>query len=284
MKVAVIGANGQLGSEICKYFSDKCEIIPLTHDDIEIIDMDNVYKVLDGIKPQVVINTAAYHNVPQCEQNPVLSFQVNGQGALNLAKISNDLNYKIVHYSTDYVFDGEKKAPYIEDDRTNPLNIYGLTKLDGENIIKNYCDKYFIIRTTGLYGKTLCRAKRGNFITTMIKAAKTKPVVKVVNDEILTPSSAAQVALNTYELVNTESYGLYHMTCQGYCSWYEFACVIFEKLNLQTPLEPCSVSDFPVNVKRPTYSVLENQNLKSINLDNIISWEDALIEHLNEIK
>ncbi len=283
-KIAVIGANGQLGSELVRYFTEQSiEVADLTHEDIEISDLDKTRDVLSVINPDAVVNTAAYHNVPVCEENPDISFKVNGIGALNLAKLSNELHYKLVHYSTDYVFDGEKGKPYIETDIPNPLNIYALTKLDGETLIRNYCDNYFILRISGIYGKTPCRAKGGNFINTMQKAARERDVVKVVRDEILTPTSVTEIAKNTFSLMQTEAYNLYHMTCNGQCSWYEFAKVIFRELKLNTPLESCLVSDFPMLVKRPTYSVLENGNLKTINLDTMAHWQQALIKFLSEL-
>ena len=283
-KIAVIGANGQLGSELVRYFTEQSiEVADLTHEDIEISDLDKTRDVLSVINPDAVVNTAAYHNVPVCEENPDISFKVNGIGALNLAKLSNELHYKLVHYSTDYVFDGEKGKPYIETDIPNPLNIYALTKLDGETLIRNYCDNYFILRISGIYGKTPCRAKGGNFINTMQKAARERDVVKVVRDEILTPTSVTEIAKNTFSLMQTEAYNLYHMTCNGQCSWYEFAKVIFRELKLNTPLESCLVSDFPMLVKRPTYSVLENGNLKNINLDTMAHWQQALVKFLSEL-
>lgn len=283
-KIVVIGANGQLGSELVSYFSSQgIEAAALTHEDIEISDLDKSREVLSALKADAVVNTAAYHNVPVCEANPDISFKVNAIGALNLAKLSNDLNYKLVHYSTDYVFDGQKRQPYVESDRPNPLNVYALTKLDGETLIRNNCNNYFILRISGIYGKTACRAKGGNFINTMQKAARERDVVKVVRDEILTPTSVAEIAENTFSLMQTDAYDLYHMTCSGQCSWYEFAKVIFRELKFSTPLESCLVSDFPMTVKRPTYSVLENENLKKINMDTMAHWEEALVKFLREI-
>ncbi len=283
-KVAVIGANGQLGSELVSYFKVRgLEVAALTHKDIEISDLDKTKDVLSAIQADAVINTAAYHNVPVCEENPDTSFKVNAVGALNLAKLSNALHYKLVHYSTDYVFDGQKRKPYLEEDAPNPLNIYALTKWDGETLIRNYCNDYFILRISGIYGKTPCRAKGGNFINTMQKAARERDVVKVVRDEILTPTSVAEIAKNTFSLMQTDAYDLYHMTCKGQCSWYEFAKVIFRELKLSTPLESCLVSDFPMVVKRPTYSVLENDKLKKINLDMMAPWDEALITFLKEL-
>jgi dTDP-4-dehydrorhamnose reductase len=283
MKIAVIGANGQLGSELCEKFEEKHEVVGLTHSDLEITDIDNVKTIMSGIKPDVIVNTAAYHNVPQCEKHPDISFQINAIGALNLAKTATDIDSVLVHYSTDYVFDGEKKQPYVEKDLTNPLNIYAMTKLNGEILIKNYCTRYFVVRISGIYGKTVCRAKGNNFITTMEKAARERDVVKVVNDEILTPTPVAEIALNTAKLIETEGFGLYHMTCEGECSWFEFAGVIFNELKYKTPLISCTSDEFPSEIKRPSYSVLENHKLKSVNLNNMSHWKDALINYLKTI-
>jgi dTDP-4-dehydrorhamnose reductase len=281
MKIAIIGANGQLGTDLFQVFNSREEVVPLTHNDIEISDIDNVKRVLSNIRPDVVINTAAYHNVPQCEMNSMRAFEINGLGLLNLSRISKDLDYILVHYSTDYVFDGLKMSPYHEEDRENPVNVYAVTKLAGEYFVKNYSEKYFIIRISGIYGKVPCRAKGGNFITTMVKVAKEKSVVKVVSDEILTPTPTEDIARNTFSLIRTQAYGLYHMSCEGECSWYEFAKVIFETLNLKTPLEPCSVMDFSSPVRRPHYSVLENRNLGKIGLDQMKPWKDSLRAFLN---
>jgi dTDP-4-dehydrorhamnose reductase len=280
LKIVVIGANGQLGSELCDQLVKKHQVIGLTHADIEITDIDNVSKVLKELRPGVILNTAAYHNLPDCEKYPEKLFQVNGIGAFHLAQIADDLGSVLVHYSTDYVFDGNKKAPYVESDQPNPLNIYALTKLNGESLIKNYCKKYFILRISGIYGKTVCRAKGKNFITTMQKAAKENEVVKVVDDEILTPTSVHEIAKNTNVLMDTEAYGLYHMTCEGYCSWFEFASIIFKELGIKTPLISCKSNEFPMTIKRPAYSVLENQNLKTVNLNQMVHWKDALISFL----
>jgi dTDP-4-dehydrorhamnose reductase len=280
LKIAVIGANGQLGSELCEQFEDNHQVVGLTHVDIEITNINSVKKVLTEIRPDVIINTAAYHNLPDCEKNPDISFQVNAIGALNLAKAVTDIGSVLVQYSTDYVFDGEKKEPYLEKDMTNPLNIYAMTKLNGEILIKNYCTQYFIIRISGLYGKTICRAKGNNFITTMQKAARERDVVKVVNDEIFTPTAVFEVAKNTGRLIETEGFGLYHMTCEGYCSWFDFAGVIFKELGLKTPLISCTSDEFPSEIKRPSYSVLENHKLNSVNLNHMTHWKDALIKYI----
>lgn len=282
MKLAVIGANGQLGTDLVDVLSVNHEVVPLNHNDIEITDVDSVKKILTAIKPSVVLNTAAYHIVPEAEKVPVKAFEINGLGSLNLAKVCQDLDVRLVQYSTDYVFDGKKQKPYTEEDRPNPLNVYATTKLCGEYFVLNYCDKCFVIRVSGIYGKIPCRAKGGNFITTMIKLAKEKPEVRVVNDEILTPTPTYEIAKNTAQLIQGDAFGLYHMSCEGEVSWYEFAKVIWEALNLTTPLYAASVKDFPLIVKRPFYSVLENMGLNKLGINHMPDWKVALRAFLAE--
>ena len=280
MRVAIIGSNGQLGSDLMEAFSSNHEVTGLNHTDIEITEIDNVKKVLSSIKPDVILNTAAYHIVPEAEKFPDKAFRINGTGALNLARVCHDMGIRFVHYSTDYVFDGVKQKPYTEDDCPNPLNVYANTKLSGEYFALNYCEQSSVIRVSGIYGKVPCRAKGGNFITTMLKLAKEKPEVKVVNDEILTPTPTYWIAKNTAELIKTDKFGLYHMTCEGEVSWYEFAKVIWDTLKLKTPLYSASVKDFPLVVKRPFYSVLENKNLNELGINIMPDWKEALIEFL----
>ena len=280
MKLAVIGANGQLGTDLKGVLALEHEVVALIHTDIEITNIDSIKTALASIKPAIVLNTAAYHIVPEAEKFPEKAFQINGIGALNLAKVCQELNIRLVHYSTDYVFDGEKQKPYTEDDRPNPLSVYANTKLSGEYFALNYCDKSYVVRVSGIYGKVPCRAKGGNFVTTMVKLAKEKPEVRVVNDEILTPTPTYDIAKNTAALIKTDAFGLYHMSCEGEVSWYEFAKVIWETLQLKTPLYAASVKDFPLVVKRPFYSVLENKNLNKLGINQMPYWKEALKKFL----
>jgi len=280
MNVAVIGANGQLGTDLMDVLSAKHNVTGLNHANIEITEIESVRNALSTIKPAIVLNTAAYHIVPEAEKFPARAFQINGIGTLNLARVCQDLEIRLVHYSTDYVFDGKKQKPYTEDDRPNPLSVYANTKLSGEYFALNYCDHSYVIRVSGIYGKVPCRAKGGNFITTMIKLANEKPEVRVVNDEILTPTPTYHIAKNTAALIDTDAFGLYHMSCEGEVSWYEFAKVIWETLQLKTPLYAASVKDFPLVVKRPFYSVLENKNLNKLGINEMPEWKEALIQFL----
>lgn len=286
MKVALIGSNGQLGSDVSKAFQNNQDVvIELSHQDIEVSDLDTVYSMLKNAKPNLVINTAAMHNVEACEKDPLESFSVNGIGAMNLAKASNDIGYTLVHISTDYVFDGSKQKPYLEDDCPNPLNVYGNTKLSGELFIQNIAERYFILRVSGLYGINPCRAKGGhNFVTLMLKLAKERDEVRVVDDEILSPTNTEDIANQIVYLSRCQHYGLYHVTTQEHCSWYEFAKKIFEYTKASVHLSVAAPGEFPIKVPRPKYSVLENKALKSIGYDIMPPWTIGLEKYLDNLK
>jgi len=280
MKIAVIGSNGQLGSDLCSVLSRTHEVVGLTHADIEITDIDSVKNAISSIRPDFLLNTAAYHVVPEAENFPDKAFLLNATSVLNLARVCQDQDVRLLHYSTDYVFDGLKKSPYTESDRPNPLNVYANSKLAGEQFALNYCDKAMVVRVSGIYGKIPSRAKGNNFVSMMIRLAKEKPEVRVVNDEFLTPTPTLAIAGNTAALIETEASGLFHMSCAGEVSWYEFAKHIWQVLGLETPLYPASVSDFPAVVKRPFYSVLENKALKDLSVYQMPGWKEALTEFL----
>ncbi|NQT23983.1 dTDP-4-dehydrorhamnose reductase [candidate division KSB1 bacterium] len=281
-KIAIIGADGQLGTDLAEVFSEKHEVASLTIQDIRIENFDQVQEVLSGLEPDVILNTAAYHRVPDCESNQALAFQVNAIGAQNVAKVAQDLGAVNVYYSTDYVFDGAKGTPHVETDAPNPQSVYAISKLAGEYFTRHYCDKHFVVRVSGIYGKVPSLIKGNNFVTSMLKLANEKPEVRVVDDEILTPTPTLEIAKNTLLLIETDHYGVVHMTSEGACSWYEFASVIWSTLDLKTPLHRAKVSDFPPTVKRPSYSVLENDNLKKLGINCMSTWKEGLIHFLKE--
>ena len=239
MKAAVIGANGQLGSDLTAELRRRSwDVVGLTHADLRVEEYPEVRRVMQELRPDVVFNTAAFHIVPQCETDPVRAFQVNALGPLNVARACGEIGIRSVYYSTDYVFDGRTRRPYTEEDAPNPINVYATTKLAGEHFTLNNGTNNLVIRVCGLYGRIPCRAKGTNFVFTMVKAAKEKPEVKVVDDERLSPTSTKAVAAKSLDLLDTDALGLFHMVSEGVCSWYEFAKVIFETLRLSTPLEP----------------------------------------------
>lgn len=285
MKVAVIGANGQLGHDVCAQFTKQgAEVHPLGHAEIEIGSADSVNAVLEKIQPEVIVNTAAMHQVDQCELHPDKAFLVNGIGSRNLALAAKKLGSKLVHVSTDYVFDGKKKTPYVETDNCLPLNVYGNTKLSGENFVQAIADKHYVVRVSGLYGKEPCRAKGGlNFVRLMLKLAREKGTVKVVADEYVTPTYTSDASAQIVKLVSTEHYGVFHCTPQGQCSWNEFAAAIFRHSQTKVELLSATSADFPAKIPRPAYSVLDNRHLRGCGIDQMPGWEESLRRYLAEI-
>lgn len=283
MKVAVIGANGQLGSDVVEqYQKSGDEPVSLTHHDIDIASLDAVRRVLAGIQPSLIINTAAMHHVENCEANPLRAYEVNALGARNLAIVARDVDAKLVHISTDYVFDGGKRQAYLESDPAVPLNVYGNTKLAGEAFIRASWPAHFILRTSALYGKLPCRAKGGlNFVELMLKLAAERPEIKVVDDEIVSPTFTVELARQIVALSRTEEFGLYHATAEGSCSWYRFACEIFEATGTRANLRIASPTDFPAKVPRPKYSVLENHGLKRLGLNLFQTWQNGVHDYLS---
>jgi dTDP-4-dehydrorhamnose reductase len=282
MKITVIGANGQLGTDVVKAFAlEGDEVFSLTHADIDLASIDSVAARMQEIRPEVVVNTAAMHHVENCEKDPALAFAVNGIGARNLAMAAKDAKATVIHVSTDYVFDGEKRSPYDEDDPPNPLNVYGNTKLAGEHFVRSTTDKHFVLRTSAIYGKSPCRAKGGlNFIELMLKLARERGEVKVVDSEFVTPTSTAEIAKQIVALSRSDAYGLYHATAEGSCSWHEFAKEIFELPKTPVKLHVAGPNEFPAKVPRPKYSVLENSELKRCGLNVFRPWREGLREYL----
>jgi dTDP-4-dehydrorhamnose reductase len=286
MKVAVIGANGQLGSDIVDAFvSQGDETRSLTHGDIELSDLQSVRSCLSSHPCSVVVNTAAMHHVENCERDPQQAFAVNAVGARNLAIVAQDLDAILIHISTDYVFDGRKREPYVEEDAPLPLNIYGNSKLAGENFVRTLNPKHFVLRTSALYGKRPCRAKNGlNFVDLMLKLGRERGQVRVVDSEFVSPTATADVARQVVALSRCDAYGLYHATAEGSCSWYEFAREIVVAAGLAARVDIVSPTEFPSKVPRPAYSVLDNRRLKNNDLNLFEPWQSGLRKYLDNIK
>ncbi len=285
MKVAVVGADGQLGSDICEAFEQhRDEVVKLTIEDIEISDHDSVKAAFQHLHDvELVVNTAAFHNVPKCEEDPIQAFKINGLGALYLAKACGQLDIPLLHISTDYVFDGQKRQPYIETDRPLPLNVYGNTKLAGEHFIGANIEKYYILRASGLYGTHPCLAKGYNFVDLMLKLAGERDEVRVVDNEVLTPTFTEDVAAQIVKMVHSQArYGLYHATAEGWCSWYEFAGEIFTIAESKVTLNRAAPEEFAPSFNRPEYSVLENRSLKEQAINIMPHWKEGLRRYLHK--
>ncbi|MCC0703772.1 MULTISPECIES: dTDP-4-dehydrorhamnose reductase [unclassified Clostridioides] len=284
MKILITGSNGQLGRELVNQLESinqsikqvKYDILPTTRDDLDISNQANVDSFITYNKPDVIINCAAYTKVDACEDNIETSYKINSLGARNLAIASKKVNAKLVHISTDYVFNGISKYPYKEDNKTEPNSIYGKSKLMGEKFVEQFSHKYFILRTAWLYGDG------NNFVKTMIKFSKQNKEVNVVDDQFGSPTSTVDLAKVIINIMETENYGVYHATCEGECSWYDFAKKIFELKNIDIKVNPIKSKDFKSKTQRPQYSVLDNFMLKLIGLNSFRKWEESIEEYLKE--
>jgi len=282
MRIAVIGSNGQLGSDLVREFRENAdEVSALTHADLEVGDLKSVRTALLRLDPEVVVNTAALHDVEICEREPEKAFTANAFGPRNVAVVAREVDAVLMHVSTDYVFDGNRSTPYDETDLPRPLNCYGNTKLAGEHFVRCTSEKHFVLRTSGLFGKTPCRGKRSpNFVELMLKLAHERGEVRVVKDEVVSPTSTAELARQIVALSRSQCYGLYHATAEGSCSWYEFAHEIFELTGTRVVLKMASANEFPAKVPRPRYSVLENRALKLAGLNTFRPWQHGLRDYL----
>jgi len=280
MRIAVIGANGQLGSDLVEVFGkDGFEVVPLTHRDVDVTVPESL-KVLEEIKPDVIINTAAYVRVDDAEIHPEKAFAVNAIGALNVARIAEGIGAINVYISTDYVFDGEKGSPYVEEDAPNPINVYGTSKLAGEIFTRNYSSRHYIIRVASLYGKAGASGKGGNFINWVIERARKGERLRVVDDQVMSPTHTLDVARTLAKLLKVQPEpGVYHVVNEGYCSWYEFTKAIFEILGWDVEVEPIKSSELKRLARRPRFSAMENKKLHNLGL-RIENWGIALRGYL----
>jgi len=283
MKVAIIGADGQLGSDAAQAFADGGDMVfPLTHGDVEISAIDSVTAALRELKPDLIVNTAAMHHVERCERDPKRALEINTSGPHNLAMVSQELGASLMQISTDYVFDGAKGTPYEESDAPRPLNTYGITKLAGEHFVRSTLERHFILRTSALYGRHPCRGKGGlNFVDLMLKLGKERGKVRVVDSEKVTPTSTTELARQMVLIGRSGNFGLFHATAEGSCTWYDFAREIFSVAGLSAKVELADPGEFPAKVPRPTYSVLENAALKARAMNYFRPWQEGLLEYLD---
>ena len=278
MKIVITGARGQLGTELINQlkYIEGIDVIPTDRDELNIIDINSVNEFLLNNKPDVVINCAAHTAVDLCETDVENAYKINAVGPRNLAIVCEKIGAKLVQVSTDYVFDGNGTRPYREDDKTCPNSIYGTSKLMGENFVREFCSRYFIVRTAWLYGEG------NNFVRTMLKLAETNKELNVVNDQFGSPTSTVDLAKAIIDLMTTEHYGVYHGTCEGQCSWYDLAKKIFEIKNIDIKVNPVTSEEFKRPAPRPAYSVLDNFMLKLVGLNSFRNWEESLKEYLDK--
>ena len=279
MDIALLGANGQLGTDLHRTLRAH-KVAPLTIDDVDVTDHARTRAVLKDLRPEVVLNTTAFLRVDDCETQPDMAYAVNAVSVLNMVRIANDLDAVFVHFSTDYVFDGKALQPYTEESQPLPLSVYANSKLAGELLVRAYAKKYFLIRSSGLYGKAGSMGKGGNFVETMLAKASRGESIRVVNDQVLTPTYTVDLADQAARLLSTQHYGLFHMSSEGSCSWFEFARAIFDIAKIDADLSPTTSDVYKTPAVRPRYSVLENARLKELGLNQMRDWREALAAYL----
>ena len=284
MKVVVIGGNGQLGHDVTRAFAEEGHAVTsLTHQDVEVSSLESVRESLNELKPEMVVNTSAFHHVEKCEAEPALAFAINAIGARNLAQVTKDAGATLLHISTDYVFDGAAHAPYPEDARTGPLNVYGKSKLKGERHVQALCRRHVIVRSSGLYGVAGSAGKGGNFVRTMLRIGADKGEVSVVTDQTLAPTSTNDLAKVIWRLIDRDAQGLFHVTNSGACSWFEFAQAIFELRDMSVEVHPIDSITLGYRARRPAYSVLDNARLDHDGYGVMRPWREALARHLEAL-
>lgn len=292
MKILITGSKGQLGNElkdiINKGYSEigkvsECinnsQVFDFDVDKLDITDLKSVKNVLNTIKPDVVINCAAATNVDGCESDEDFAFKVNALGPRNLAIVCEEMGAKLVQVSTDYVFSGVGEKPLTEYDLTAPYSVYGKTKLLGENYVREFCSKYYIVRTAWLYGYV-----GHNFVYTMRRLGKEKDSINVVNDQIGNPTHANDLAYHILKLIETDEYGIYHCTGKGECSWYDFAKMIIELSGEKCIVNSCTSEEYKTPAKRPEYSSLDNMMLRNTVGDEMRNWQDAIKSFIENLK
>ena len=279
MKVLITGSNGMLGHDLEKVLKDKHELILTTSKTLDITDKENTIDFIVKNNPDVVINSAAYTDVDGCETNQDLAYAVNGEGVRNLALACKEVDCPLVHVSTDYVFDGTARDPIEEDGEIGPISIYGKSKLKGEEAILEILDKYFILRTAWLYG-----INGKNFPKTMLELAKDHSEITVVYDEVGTPTYTPDLAYGISQIIETDFYGIYHLTNSGQCSWCEFARYIIEIADKDVKVIPVTASEFSRPAPRPSYSVLKNKKWIENGFEPLRSYKEAIKEYIELIK
>ena len=278
-RVMITGANGQLGRAVNLQYADsgEYELINTDVGELDITNIDKVMTFVREVKPYAIINCAAYTAVDACEKEEDLAFRINAIGPRNLSIAATETGAKMMHVSTDYVFDGNGTRPYRETDPTGPQGAYGRTKLAGEDFVREFSDRHFIVRTAWLYGDGK------NFVKTMLRLAETNDKVRVVMDQVGSPTSADELAKAIAYLLPTENYGLFHGTCEGDCSWAQFTEEIFRLAGKNTIVEAITSEEYAAAAKRPAYSILENYMLKMTTDFMFADWHDAIAAYIGKI-
>jgi len=276
LKIALTGSDGMLGSDIATVFNDDTDLINFTINDFDITDLDKSLSKIREAKPDYLIHTAAYTDVDGCEQDPEKAYLINGLGTRNIAMACEEIKCPIIYISTDYVFDGKSEVPYSEWDLPAPVNKYGLSKLIGEQYVASLTTRFYIIRTSWLYGRN-----GKNFVETIVKLLSEKDEIDVVNDQVGSPTFTYDLAEKLKEIIG-KGYGIYHITNSSSCSWYEFASEIARLKSGKTIIKPTTTEKFNLPAQRPSYSVLDNTMLRLEGMKELRHWKEALQSYIDK--
>jgi dTDP-4-dehydrorhamnose reductase len=252
----------------------------LNHGELDVCDQPSVDGAISSFKPELVINTAGFHRVDACEDDIPKAFLVNAAGPAHLAASCDKHGATLVHFSTDYVFDGRKGTPYVETDETGPLNTYGISKVAGEMAVAISCGRHYIVRTSGLFGLPIGPKTAGNFIDTMLRMAGEGKPVTVVDDQWFSPTSTRALAAQVRWLVGDGDYGTWHLTCQGECTWHGLAAAVFQASGLDADLRPTTTEAFGGKAKRPAYTVLASNKLPKSQVARLPHWQDEVEQYV----
>ncbi|MBW2603306.1 MAG: dTDP-4-dehydrorhamnose reductase [Deltaproteobacteria bacterium] len=277
MRIMITGDKGQLGSDCTRVLGKTHDVLGVDIDEVDITKLQDIESLVQQFTPNIIVNCAAYTRVDDCEVEKESAWNANVTGAENLAKCVEKYGGRLIHISTDYVFDGRKKAPepYVETDITNPISNYGMSKLEGEKAIKKATNRFVIVRTAWLYG-----ISGPNFLKTMLKLSlrSSDNTIKVVDDQFGSPTWTHRLALQIERLIETNCRGIFHATSEGYCTWYELAVYFLEKMAVPHTIIPCTTKEYPTPAARPMNSILENREFKEKGMNIMADWKSDVDE------
>jgi dTDP-4-dehydrorhamnose reductase len=282
-RYVVIGATGQLGSDLVRTFDRPGELTPLSTRDVDILDAAATRSTLEALRPTCVLNTAAYNLVDRAEEDGRSAFALNAEAVGSLADVCQSIGARLVHFSTDYVFDGAKRTPYLETDPPRPLSVYGESKLAGERLALERCERAVVFRVCGLFGLAGSLGKgKGNFVETMLRFGREGRPLRVVSDQVLCPSYTLDLARKVWTVLPKAARPVYHLTNAGQTSWYDFARRSLELAGVTADLTPVTAAEYGAKARRPAYSVLAHANLAALGEDDLRPWDQALVAYVAE--